>query len=150
MFDRLNTAQDSPLMGRLSPSASVVGKVSRVTFNRAVGPILAATVLADVDRDQRYKLVQNYIAAIEAELSERKLLVRANFFEAVFHVFDEAVRSTIALHRNAKTESIRSVIRPMLQVDFQESGGGLKTKAEIAAAMQAALWKSIAISDEML
>jgi hypothetical protein len=38
----------------------------------------------------------------------------------------------------------------MLQADFRESSGGLRTKAEIAAAMQAALRKNIAIADEML
>jgi len=38
LFDRLNADPSSPLAGKLSPAASLVGKISRVTFNRALAP----------------------------------------------------------------------------------------------------------------
>ena len=40
LFDRLNDDSESPLVGKLSPSQSITGKISRVTFNRALGPAL--------------------------------------------------------------------------------------------------------------
>lgn len=150
LFDRLNKDSESPLANRLSAAKSLAGKISRVTFNRAVAPILTSSVLVEVDDEQRYKLIVNYLNAVESELSDRKLLLRAAFFEAIFSVFDESVRNTITLHKNAKSSSIAAVIRPMLQIDYQGSGGGLGNKTDVVAAMQAALRKSIVISSDML
>lgn len=40
IFDKLNSKSDSPLNGLLSPMKSASGKISRVTFNKAMGPII--------------------------------------------------------------------------------------------------------------
>ena len=40
IFDQLAHDSKSPLAGHLSPSKSARGKISRVTFNRSIAPVL--------------------------------------------------------------------------------------------------------------
>jgi DGQHR domain-containing protein len=146
LFDQLNKDPNSPLSGRLSTSKSVRGKISRVTFNRALGPVLSAGVLQGTDPPDRYRLILNYIRALDAEVADKKVLLQSTFFEALFSVFDEVIRTTIAVHKTAKIDAIRMAVRPIAQVDYS----GQHTKTELVSAMQAALRQSIPISGEML
>lgn len=152
-FDRLQNDGDSALAGRLSPSRSVTGRISRVSFNRAVGNALQSGVLLDLEGEQRYRLIKNYINAFDAELKDKQLLSRSAYFEAMFEVFDEVVRNTIALQRNAKQESMQKVIRPLAKLDIESARGGGRgklTKGAVTALLKAALRTNIAISDDML
>lgn len=153
LFDKLQKESGSPLSGKLSAAKSVAGRISRVTFNRAVGGALSAGVLLDAEPDYRYRVIVNYLNAFDAELPDKDkgLLVRASYFEAIFDVFDEVVRNSLTVHRSAKVESIQQVVRPLAKLSFSSGvGKALPTKKEIANAMQKALRKSIELSDEML
>jgi DGQHR domain-containing protein len=66
-FDKLNKDPKSPLVGKLSASKSLTGRISRVTFNRAVSSALLTGVLLDADADLRYRLILNYLNAFDAE-----------------------------------------------------------------------------------
>jgi hypothetical protein len=39
-----------------------------VTFNRAIGPVLNAGIAIETDQENRYKLIRNYLNALDAEL----------------------------------------------------------------------------------
>ena len=104
LFDRLQADSRSPLAGKLSASASQSGRISRVTFNRAVSAALSMGVLLEADSETRYRLIVNYLNAYDAELADKKLLVRSAYFEAIFEVMDETVRNTLALCRDVKQE----------------------------------------------
>ena len=152
LFDRLQVDPRSPLAGKLSAAESLTGKISRVTFNRAVSSALSSTVLLNADGDFRYRLILNYLNAFDAELGDKKLLTRSAYFEAIFDVMDEVVRNTVALHSDAKKESLQIVVRNLARLDFAggATGRATPTKKGILSTMQAALRQTIALSDEML
>lgn len=151
IFDRLYQDAESPLAGKLSLSKSVAGKISRVTFNRALGGALSAGTLLDAENEQRYRLIRNYLNAFDAELPDKSLLTRASFFEAIFEIFDFVVQSAIATSKNAKQAAIQKVIKPLARLNFQGSGGKqLLDKKAISTLMQSTLRTKTPISDEML
>jgi DNA sulfur modification protein DndB len=152
IFDQLNRDPQSPLAGKLSAAKSLTGRISRVTFNRALTTALSGGVLLDALPDARYRLILNYLNAFDAELPQKQLLLRSAYFEAIFEVLDEVVRSALALHGNAKRESLQKVVRPLAQISFGSPSGGraTPTKKVIVSALQAALRKSISLSDDML
>jgi len=151
-FDRLNKDPKSPLVGKLSAAKSLKGRISRVTFNRAVASALSSGVLLDADADFRYRLILNYLNAFDAESADKRLLVRSVYFEGIMEVLDEVVRSTIALYGNAKQESLQKVVRPLARLNFGGAAGGraLPTKKAVVSLLQAALRQNVPLSEDML
>lgn len=151
IFDRLNTDSKSPLAGRLSASKSLAKRISRVTFNKAVGPILTSGVALDAGAENRYRLIVNFLNAWDAELQDKSLLVRSAFFESMFELFGEIVQNTLTAKRSAKQEAIQITIRPLARLNYFGTGGRtLLPKKSIIAIMQSALRKTAPISAEML
>lgn len=151
LFDRLNEDAHSPLAGKLSPARSVHNRISRVTFNKAVGPVLSSGVLLDTDPESRYKLLRNYLNAFDAELTDKGLLTRAAFFEAIFELFNSVVQSTVDTQGNAKASAIQTVIQPLGRLSYKGTGGrAVLNKRSLVDTMQSALRAKTAISDEML
>jgi len=151
LFNRLNEDSSSPLSGKLSASQSVTGKISRVTFNRAVGKLLSNGALRDTEPENRFLLLKNYFNAFDAELKDKGLLTRSAFFEAVCEVFDIAIQRAIALKRNVKQESIQGAIAPIAKLNYLGFGSrALMDKKSIASTMQSTLSATTAISREML
>jgi DGQHR domain-containing protein len=149
LFDRLQADSNSPLKGKLSPAKSVAGKISRVTFNRAMEGALNSPVVQSMSPDDRYKLIRNYISAFEAELLLKSTLIKAAFFEAIFEMFDEIVRATMVSHKNVKQSSLQETLRVVAKLDY--SARGKLTKKSYTDIMQAAFRQSdVAISSEML
>lgn len=148
VFDRLNKDTKSPLVGKLSPSRSSSGKISRVTFNRSLEPVLRLPLMLDVEDEARYSLIRNFLGALDAELENKKLLTRSGFFEAAFYIFDEAIRMATTTSGNARQVSIQSVIRPIAKIDYATLSDG--NAKNISEAMKAAIQKSISITSDMV
>jgi DGQHR domain-containing protein len=68
MFDALNSTAGGPLQGLLSPTAKTKGKISRVTFNAAVKPLL--NVLSTVNDNEVHAIISNYISALNEVLGD--------------------------------------------------------------------------------
>jgi len=149
IFDKMATDPKSPLYGKLSAAKSVPGKISRVTFNRAVGLALDGGVAQGLNTDEAYALVRNFLNALDAELGDKSLLTRASYFEAVFDLFDELVRATIQEKGNAKQDSLQGVVRSIAKIDYATGVAGL-TKKNIASLMLGVLRKTVKLSSEML
>lgn len=150
-FDRLYSDAKSPLAGKLSAAQSIAGKVSRVTFNRALSTILTHNVLQDSEPKIRYQIILNYLNAFDAELQDKKLLTRSAFFEAIFEVFDAAINKTLALKKNVKQESIQTIIAPLANLGYTGTGTrALLDKKRIVELMQSTLSTSTPISAEMV
>lgn len=151
LFDRLRTQADSPLAGKLSPHQSVAGKISRVTFNKAMAPVLeSATMVSASSEETRYRVLVNFLKAVELEF-DRKVLVRASFFEAIMGLFDEIVRASITLYKGAKTPDLQQVLEPLAKVNIAGNAGReLLNKTEIQNALRIALRQAVPISDDML
>ncbi len=148
LFDKLQADSHSALHGKLSPAKSAPNKISRVTFNRAIGAALNSEVVRPLPVEDMYRLIRNYINALDAELAEKAILVRAGYFEAIFEMFDEVVRNTMTAHNNLKQSSIQEMIRPITKLDF--TGRGRLTKRGYTELMQAAFRKGVAVSADML
>lgn len=148
LFDGIRKNPKLIFSAQLSPSKSVVGKVSRVTFNRAVGQALDSSVLQGLDKRKRLQLVSNYIEAFEGALDDQKLLTRSAFLEAIFDVFDQAVRQSLLSYKNAKVENITKVIRPIAKYSYADST--LRSVGQVKKAVRSALAGSISITQNML
>ncbi|MEZ4400829.1 MAG: DGQHR domain-containing protein [Kofleriaceae bacterium] len=151
LFDRFKSDSKSPLHGKLSPAKSLAGKISRVTFNRAVSQTLNSNHMTPLDGDMRYRVLLNYLNSFDAELAadNKKALVRSAFFEAIFDIFDDVLRETIARKGNLKVDSLRETIQPLASIDMTASTSQ-PTKRTIVLAMRTALNKSSPISSGML
>src|ERR1019366_6894023 len=148
LFDKLQADSQSAIHGKLSPARSAPNRISRVTFNRAVGAALNSEAVRPLKLDDCYKLMRNYINAFDAELPEKGTLVRANSFEAIFEMFDEVVRSSMTTRENLRQTSLQETIRPITKLDY--TGRGKLTKKEYVELMQAAFRQSVAVSADML
>jgi len=148
IFDRLSLDAKSALRGRLSPSKSAPNRISRVTFNRSVASVFESEIARSLLDGDIYKLINNYINAFDAELNDQKLLIRSGYFEAMFEIFDEVLRSTRQAQGNLKQASIQEIIRPVTRLNFE--GRGKLTKKDLTRAMQTALRKNISVSADML
>ncbi|MBR8332107.1 DGQHR domain-containing protein [Burkholderia ambifaria] len=149
IFDQLATDVRSPMVGRLSSAKSVTGKISRVTFNRALDPLFDGPLLRDTSSTKRYGLVLNYLIALSEELGDNDhLLTRSAFFEAIFEVFESVVRQSISQFGDAKPESLRKVVRPLAKYDY--SGQALATRGTLKQVMKASLASVVKLTDDML
>ena len=148
LFDKLQIDPQSPVHGKLSPARSAPNRISRVTFNRAMSAALNSEVVRSLKFEDLYKLIKNYLNAFDAELLDKGSLVKANYFEALFDVFDEIVRATMSEHGNLRQFSLQQTIRPITQLDF--TGRGKLTKKAYSELMQTAIRKNVTVSADML
>lgn len=61
VFDLFNREPDSPLQGQLSPSDRIKGKISRVTFNAGLKPLMGAFV--GKEPEEIYAAMKGYVSA---------------------------------------------------------------------------------------
>ena len=150
-FDALRQESDSPLNGRLSPAKSIHGKVSRVTFNKAVGAVLTSGVMLDTEPANRYRLLKNYLNAVDAELNDKRLLTSAAFFEAIFELFNVIVQSAINSEKSVKQLALQRIVQPLARLEYKGTAGrSVLSKREIVELTQSPLRSKTAITDEML
>jgi DGQHR domain-containing protein len=100
VFDRLNKDRSGPLFGLLSPSEKEKGRVSRVTFNSAVRPLLSR--FKDTDDDRVFELTSAYLSAVRQHLSDRDLedaLTNPTVFRALFELFPRAAQRVADIHQ---------------------------------------------------
>ncbi len=147
LFDRLNTDPKSAMRGKLSPAKPSPSKISRVAFNRAFNGALDSELVRGLAENDLYQLVRNYINAFDAELTSASLITKASYFEAMFDIFDEALRLTLSKKKNLKQPSIQEIVRGVAHLDFS---GSSMTRKEYVLAMQASLRQSLAVSADML
>jgi DNA sulfur modification protein DndB len=148
LFDGIRKNPRLKFSALMSPAKSVAGKVSRVTFNRAVGQALDSSVLQGLDNKKRITLLSNYIEAFERALDDQKLLTRSAFLEAIFDVFEQAIRQSLLSYKDAKTDSIIKVIRPIAKYSYADSS--LRSVGQLKKVVRSALAGSIAIQSDML
>lgn len=148
LFDGLRKSPGLKLSSYLSPAKSVAGKVSRVTFNRAVGQILESSVFTGLDAKKRFPLLLNYLTAFEQTLEDQSLLTRSAFLEAIFDVFEQAVRQSLLTYKNAKVDSLAKVVRPVAKYSYPDAT--LRSVGQLKKAVRGALAGSVTIAANML
>lgn len=96
LFDAFSNDNDSPLIGLTSPASKAAGKLTRVTFNAAVKPILSA--FATSSSSAIYPALRNYLKAFYRGLvtaDAREALVNPTVFRAVFEIFPDVAQRVV-------------------------------------------------------
>jgi DGQHR domain-containing protein len=115
VFDRLNTDRNGPLFQLLSPSERDKGKISRVTFNSAIRPLLIK--FKEVDEDRVCDLITGYLTAVQQQLSLRDIdssLTNSTVFRALFELFPRAAQRVADLHQaDYGAQNFYAVLEPV-------------------------------------
>lgn len=88
IFDRFNLEPDSVMLGYLSPSTASKSKITRVTFNNAVSPLLP--LFSSRETSEIYSILNAYLLATSSELSKKTsemLLSKPVIFRAFLSFF---------------------------------------------------------------
>lgn len=116
LFDEFNTEPSSPLIGLLSPASKKAGKISRVTFNAAVKPIL--NVFTSRNTEAIYPSIKVYIQSFKLSLrgiGAEGQLTNPIVFRALMEVFPEVAQRVTDRHGSSfKQEFFESVVGPMV------------------------------------
>ena len=152
-FDRLDEDSESPLCGYLSRSQSKRGKISRVTFNRSVKPILDTVVMTKLPEDKQLLLLKNFFIAVEECIEDASLMMKAPYFEAFCALFEDVVRLSYTKHRNYKYGSLCDVLAPLQNIDISgilTAGKTKITKAAILPHLKNAISAQIEVLEDMV
>ena len=93
IYDLFKVSADSSLLGKLSPSEKIKGKISRVTFNSAVKPI--TIIFGDKEASEVYTILNNYLKAIQIGFKKRELETRITnpyVFRSLISIFPDCAR----------------------------------------------------------
>lgn len=126
LFKELNENPESPLCGKMSPTKSVVGKLTHVPFQKAVDPLFKMSVFNQASTGQKAKLLMNFLNAVEDALSDigkEDRLTNTAFFRALFLAFREVLNISRLKYENYKTDSIRKVLDPLRYIDWDAHTG---------------------------
>lgn len=110
LFTRLNTDETSPLRGKLSVGETATGKLSRVSFDSALGRAQKGDLLRRHPHEKQYELILNYLRAFESEIEDKEQLVKRNYFGAIFEVFDDVVRKAKKELDSVKLPALETVV----------------------------------------
>lgn len=114
LFDSFSADTGGPLYGLLSPAQAQTGKISRVTFNAAVKPLLQ--LLTSLTPDEAYAVIASYLGAIAdglAKLKVRPSLTKPIVFKAIMRLFaDVAVRVKDRHGSDYSREHFSEVLQP--------------------------------------
>lgn len=94
VFDLLANEPSSCMRGLMSPAERATGKISRVTFRRALRSILDQ--LIDSEPDRVFSALNNYLQAFRITISENpnseKIITNATVFSAIVSMFPKVSR----------------------------------------------------------
>lgn len=148
IFDLFDESSDSALIGVTSKTSRSKGKISRVTFNAAMKPVIS--VFSDQDPLVIYKAVNSYLHAVKRGLGSIKVersLVSPIVFKAFMSLFkDIAQRSIDRFGKKFTSENFLVILKPvfakMTSRQFNNPGGSYK---DLCNTMQAQLVKDFLI-----
>lgn len=93
VYDLFAKRSNSPLVGLMTPAARASGKISRVTFNAAVKPLLA--VFSDFEAEEIYEALRGYLRAFLAGAKARKTdveITNSTIFRGSLMLFPDVAR----------------------------------------------------------
>jgi DGQHR domain-containing protein len=96
LFDAFSEDTDSPLVGLTSPASKAAGKLTRVTFNAAVRPVLPT--FASALSSNIYPALKSYLKAFYRGLvsvDARQAIVNPIAFRAIVEVFPDVAQRVV-------------------------------------------------------
>jgi hypothetical protein len=116
VFDRFDSDPRSPLAGLMSPSSRARGKISRVTFNTALGAV--SQVLRGADADYVYETLSAYLYAwmpfIRQHVDFEVAIAGSTLFRAIVLLFPAVAERVSDRYGNEfNVDNFAEVLRPM-------------------------------------
>ncbi len=154
LFSQLDDNEDSPLSGKLTRTRSVIGKLSHVSFRKAVEPILEKAPMSTLNFSNKVDILINYLSAVEGilleEYGDTKKISNAAFFQAIMGVFIDACNMTIYRCKNYKRESFEEVLGVISDIDFDShKGTNNKAISDLTALIRERISSKTNISDDL-
>ncbi len=115
IFDLFDEDIGSALSGHMSPSEASRSKITRVTFNHAVKPLLP--LFPARTHDEIYSILNAYLSALSTEMSKRTtepLLVKPVIFRAFMAIFRSVAQRVVdKFGSDYSAANFQEVISPM-------------------------------------
>jgi DGQHR domain-containing protein len=117
IFDMFKDQIGSALSGLMSPAESARGKISRVTFNAGVKPLLS--YFTGRDPTQIYSILNAYFSAITSELGNKtdvSVITKATTFKAFCGLFPAVVqRVSDRFNSTYDADNFQKILAPIFQ-----------------------------------
>ncbi|MBF0889606.1 DGQHR domain-containing protein [Gluconobacter sp. LMG 1745] len=128
LFDLFHDEADSALSGYMSPATAVKGKITRVTFNNGVKPLLQ--LFSSRETNEVYQIINSYLKAVSSEISKKTLhplLAKPVIFRAFLALFPLVAQRYVDKHENVYTaDNFQRIIQPVFSnismAKFEKTG----------------------------
>jgi DGQHR domain-containing protein len=115
VFDLFHSEADSALAGYMSPSSAAKSKITRVTFNNGVRPLLQ--LFPTRGSDEIYSIINAYLSAVSNEISKKTtepLLSKPVIFRAFMALFPSVAQRYVDKHGNKySADKYQEIIQPV-------------------------------------
>jgi DGQHR domain-containing protein len=133
LFNQLNRDENSPLCGRLVATEATGGKLSRASFDSALGRAVRSESLRKLPTDKQYEVILNYLRAVHSELVDKEQLVKRNYFCASFELFDEVLRKAKQEHNTVRLSALQCIVRSIGEISESDFTGPAKRQRLVEA-----------------
>ena len=117
VFDRFDHAQGSALLGQMSPHERRTKKISRVTFNAGLKPLLG--IFGNADAEEIYVALNGYLSAFISGMKKLKVadsIVKPTLFKASLLLFKEAAQRVQDRYgKDYSSEHFAEVLSPFFE-----------------------------------
>lgn len=128
VFDLFHNEADSALSGYMSPATAAKSKITRVTFNNGLSPLLQ--LFTSRGSDEVYQIINSYLKAVSSEISKKTtepLLAKPVIFRAFLSFFPSVAQRYVDKHGNVYTaEKFQGIIQPVFSnismAKFEKTG----------------------------
>lgn len=128
IFDSFSSDDRSALLGLMSPSEAARNKITRVTFNQSVKPLLS--LFSGKGSDEIFLILNAYLAAVTAEISKKSpqpLIAKPVVFRAFMGFFRQVAQRMVDKYGNDySAANFQTIIEPVftnMQVKKLEKPG---------------------------
>ena len=114
VFDLFNKEADSPLLGFLSPSERTKGKISRVTFNAALKPLIGA--FAGKEPEEIYAALKGFVSAFIVGADKKgasNTIIRPVVFRALMQLFPQVAQRVKDKNSTYSATAFSDALLPM-------------------------------------
>lgn len=154
LFDELDDNIQSPLSGKMSRTKSVSGKISHVSFQSGIKPILNKSPFNTFTLDQKKKVLLNFFQALEEVLvqlfEDNKKIANGAFFQAIMASFIDICHVTNSNFGDYKRISFEDTLQALGKVNWDIHTGTNKSAIKnLADDIIAAVSEKMKIKDEL-
>jgi DGQHR domain-containing protein len=141
IFDLFNTNTNSPLLGLLSPVAKSKNKISRVTFNAAIKPLI--DIFQEREAEEIYETIRAYLEAFligVRSLGVDQHLTKPIVFRAIMQFFqDIAPRVKYKYNSDYSVDNFYEVLKPVFDVASSSWFSNSKTQSSLHGKLMGAM-----------